>query len=90
MGNIHRNLRYLLLLYVNCITPVLLCRHCSAAAAAAQAEIAELSGLVESLTRKNRHLADELAESSRAQEAGHSQLMSLQVGMAHCMHEGCF
>jgi hypothetical protein len=47
---------------------------------AVQGEIAELAGLVESLTRKNRHLADELAESSRAQEAGHSQLMSLQVG----------
>ncbi|WIA21513.1 hypothetical protein OEZ85_000716 [Tetradesmus obliquus] len=47
-----------------------------------QAEISELSGLVESLTRKNRHLADELAESSRAQEAGHSQLMSLQASSA--------
>jgi hypothetical protein len=35
---------------------------------------------VESLTRKNRHLADELAESGRAQETSHSQLMSLQVG----------
>lgn len=67
---------------------LLRCHCCSAAAnaRAAQAEISDLSGLVESLTRKNRHLADELAESSRAQEAGHSQLMSLQVGWRCCAY----
>lgn len=44
-----------------------------------QAEIAELHSLVESLTRKNRHLTEELSESTRAQEAAHTQLLTLQV-----------
>eukprot|EP00878_Enallax_costatus_P029398 GHUV01031874.1.p1 GENE.GHUV01031874.1~~GHUV01031874.1.p1 ORF type:complete len:407 (+),score=149.79 GHUV01031874.1:549-1769(+) len=44
-----------------------------------QCELRELQSLVESLTRKNRHLADELKHSNRAQEAAHTQLMSLQA-----------
>lgn len=44
-----------------------------------QSELKELRSLAESLTRKNRHQADELKDSNRAQEAAHTQLMSLQV-----------
>lgn len=52
--------------------------HCTAA----QAQLVELRGLVKGLARKNRHLTDELREASRAQEAGYSQLLSLQVRAA--------
>lgn len=41
-------------------------------------EVNELHSLVESLTRKNRHLQSELNESSRVQETMHSQLITLQ------------
>eukprot|EP00877_Chromochloris_zofingiensis_P010626 jgi/Chrzof1/5817/Cz16g16270.t1 len=43
-----------------------------------QVEVNELHSLVESLTRKNRHLQSELNESSRVQETMHSQLITLQ------------
>lgn len=46
---------------------------------ALQAELAELRSLVESLTRKNRHLAEELSEANRAQDTSHTQLLALQV-----------
>lgn len=39
-----------------------------------------MRGLVESLTRKNRHLTEELSELNRAQDAAHTQLLGLQVG----------
>lgn len=45
----------------------------------AQAELSELRSLVESLTRKNRHLAEELSEVNRAQDTAHTQLLGLQV-----------
>jgi hypothetical protein len=44
-----------------------------------QAELSELRSLVESLTRKNRHLAEELSEVNRAQDTAHTQLLGLQV-----------
>jgi hypothetical protein len=44
-----------------------------------QAELLELRSLVESLTRKNRHLAEELSEVNRAQDTAHTQLLGLQV-----------
>lgn len=44
-----------------------------------QAEVLELRSLVEGLTRKNRHLTEELAEANRAHDATHTQLISLQV-----------
>lgn len=47
-----------------------------------QAELSEMRGLVESLSRKNRHLAEELSELSRGQDAAHTQLLGLQV----CAH----
>jgi hypothetical protein len=45
----------------------------------AQAELAELRSLVEGLSRKNRHLAEELSEASRAAEGAHTQLLGLQA-----------
>jgi len=44
-----------------------------------QVELSELRCLVESLTRKNRHLMEELSEANRAQDTAHTQLLGLQV-----------
>jgi hypothetical protein len=44
-----------------------------------QAELVELRSLVEGLTRKNRYLAEELAELNRSQDTAHTQLLGLQV-----------
>jgi hypothetical protein len=38
-----------------------------------------MHGLVESLSRKNRHLTEELSELSRSQDTAHTQLLGLQV-----------
>ena len=52
-----------------------------------QAELLEMRALVESLTRKNRHLSEELSEANRAQDTAHTQLLGLQVGpRVHCTH----
>jgi hypothetical protein len=44
-----------------------------------QAEELELSGLVESLTRKNRHLTRELGEAHRANEEAYAWLVKSQA-----------
>ncbi|GAX82861.1 hypothetical protein CEUSTIGMA_g10287.t1 [Chlamydomonas eustigma] len=49
---------------------------------AIQAEEVQLSGLVETLTRKNRHLQKELVEAQRSNEEMFEQCMKLQAGQA--------
>eukprot|EP00775_Hariotina_reticulata_P003829 gene3829-4086_t len=44
-----------------------------------QVAVQELQVLVDSLTRKNRHLTQELLEAGRSHESTHSQLMQLQA-----------
>lgn len=44
-----------------------------------QVELVELRSLVESLSRKNRYLTEELNEAHRTQESTHTQLLGLQV-----------
>lgn len=44
-----------------------------------EVELSELRCLVESLTRKNRHLMEELSEANRAQDTAHTQLLGLQA-----------
>lgn len=55
----------------------------------AQAELSELRSLVESLTRKNRHLAEELSEANRAQDMAHTQLLGLQVRLVFFLFFVC-
>eukprot|EP00955_Chlamydomonas_euryale_P000417 4780-Chlamydomonas_euryale.AAC.1 len=54
----------------------------SAPSCGPQAEEAQLSGLVESLTRKNRHLAKELADAQRSNEEMFEAQMKAQVAAA--------
>ncbi len=50
-----------------------------------QAEEMQLSGLVETLTRKNRHLQKELSEAHRSNEEMFEQRMRLQASQV----DGC-
>ena len=58
----------------------------------AQAEELQLSGLVETLTRKNRHLQKELSEAHRSNEDMFEQRMRLQTAQVRaggCLREAC-